>query len=346
RDNQCPSIRDTPQDSHQHPRGGGPGFSNLSSRQRSGSERGGVTNWSFESPTYQELKSEITEIPASKLIPEGGSSADSSAPGAQGSDCGALESVGEPVTFRKADTFAGRYGVWMKDPEPVPPHTHDSTWRINAVGTEVRQLFEYNDLDQFMKGYPSKVYVLPELVESTGGTIYRGSLYYQKRKSRVLLRYEMKTETIVAQKELSNAGFRGVFPYSWGGYTDIDFAVDEQGLWVIYSTNQAQGAIVISKLDPRTLEIERTWTTSIRKKSVANSFMICGTLYTLSSYSIQNAFINFAYNTNTNSSMVLKIPFENRYRYNSMTDYYPAEKKIFAWDNFNMVMYDIRLSKI
>ncbi|GCB69135.1 myocilin isoform X2 [Scyliorhinus torazame] len=338
---QCPDSQQTLQDSHQ---GGRQGVSSLSSRQKTQPDRG-VYNWSFENPGYQELKSEITEIPASRLIQRG----DADRPTTtlqQSSGCGMLEWVGEPVTFQKADNIVGKYGVWMKDPEPAPPHNKESIWRINTVGTDIRQLYEYRDLDQFMRGYPNKVYMLPEPIESTGSVIYRGSLYYQKRRSRTLLRYEMKTETILVRKDLPNAGYRGVYPYSWGGYTDIDLAVDELGLWVTYSTNQAQGAIVISKLDSNTLETEQTWTTAIRRRSVANSFMICGTLYTLNSYSNHNAIINFAYNTNTNSTKVLNIPFENRYRYNSMTDYNPAEKKILAWDNFNMVMYDIRLSKV
>ncbi|XP_078264182.1 myocilin [Rhinoraja longicauda] len=337
RDGHCPGHRDSARDSQQGARGGRQDFFNLSSRKRVPSGRE-ASNWNFESTGYQELKSEIiTEIPASKLAHQ----SESQRPG-----CGMLEWVGEPVTFQKADSIVGRYGVWMKDPEPVPPHSTEHIWRINTVGTDVRRLYEYQDLDQFMKGHTSKVYVLPEPVESTGATVYRGSLYYQKRKSRTLLRFEMKSETILVRKDLANAGYRGVFPYSWGGYTDIDFAVDELGLWVIYSTSQAYGAIVISKLDPNTLEVERTWATAIRKRAVANSFIICGVLYTINSYSNQNALINFAYNTNTNSSRALAIQFENRYRYNSMVDYNPAEKKILAWDNFNMVMYDIKLSKM
>ncbi|XP_078417711.1 myocilin [Cetorhinus maximus] len=336
---QCPTVPDTPQDSHQ----GKQGFSSTPSRQKTQPDRG-ASNWSFENPGYQELKSEITEIPAPRLKQRNDSGLSTTTP--QISGCGMLEWVGDPATFQKADNIAGKYGVWMKDPEPVTPHTRETIWRINAVGTDIRELYEYSDLDQFMRGYPNKVYLLQEPVESTGSVIYRGSLYYQKRRSRTLLRYEIKTGAILVRKDLPSAGFRGVYPYSWGGYTDIDFAVDELGLWVTYSTNQAHGAIVISKLDPNSLEIQQTWTTTIRRRSVANTFMICGILYTLNSYSNRNAIINFAYNTNTNSSKVLNIPFENRYQYNSMTDYNPAEKKILAWDNYNLVMYDIRLSKI
>ncbi|XP_053894066.1 myocilin isoform X2 [Malaclemys terrapin pileata] len=260
--------------------------------------------------------------------------------------CGELVWVGEPVTFRRAETIAGKYGVWMKDPEPVPPYTCETTWRVDAIGTDIRQVFEYDDADQFMKGYPSKVHVLPRSMESTGAIIYRGSLYFQRRKSRTVAKYNLKTETIPVQKDIPSAGYHGQFPYSWGGYTDIDLAVDEMGLWVTYSTDKAKGAIVLSKLDPETLEVEQTWETNIRKQAVANSFMICGTLYTISSYSAPDATVNFAYHTATSTSEPLSIRFENRYGYSSMVDYNPTERKLFAWDNFNMVTYDIRLSTI
>lgn len=37
-----------------------------------------------------------------------------------------------------------------------------------------------------------------------------------------------------------------------GGKSDIDLAVDENGLWVIYATEQNNGKIVISQLNPYT----------------------------------------------------------------------------------------------
>lgn len=254
--------------------------------------------------------------------------------------------IGEPVTFRTAETIAGKYGVWMKDPEPVPPYTRETIWRIDTVGTDVRQVFEYTNADQFKKGYPSKVHVLPRSVESTGAVVYQGFLYFQRHKSRILARYDLNTEVVTVQKELANAGYHGQFPYSWGGYTDIDLAVDEQGLWAIYSTESTKGAIVLSKLDSETLEIRQTWETNILKQSVANAFMICGSLYTISSYSSPETTVNFVYHPSTGSSAPLNIRLENRYRYISMVDYNPAERKLLAWDNFNMVAYDVKLSEM
>ncbi|NXJ26136.1 MYOC protein, partial [Dicrurus megarhynchus] len=297
--------------------------------------------WEPQPLAYQELQSERTEVPASRLLEETALGR----PGKEDSGCGQLVWVGEPVVFGRADSIAGKYGVWMKDPEPVPPFTRDNTWRVDTVGTEVRQLFQYEEAEQLARGYPAKVHILPRPLESTGAVIYRGGLFFQPRHSRSVARYDLRGETITAEREIPGAGYHGQYPYSWGGYTDIDLAVDETGLWVIYSTEKARGAIVLSKLDPETLEIRRTWDTNIRKRGVANSFLICGTLYTVSSYSAPNATINFAYDTATGTSRTLSIPFENRFRYLSMLDYNPAERQLFAWDSFNMVTYPVRLSR-
>ncbi|XP_043818785.1 myocilin [Dromiciops gliroides] len=296
-----------------------------------------VSKWGVHNLDYQELKSELTEVPASHIFKESSTNH---------SGCGELVWVGEPITLRKAETIAGKYGVWMRDPEPMFPYTRETTWRVDTVGTDVRQVLQYDQISQFTQGYPSKVHVLPIPMESTGAVVYRGALYYQKHTSRTVIKYELKTESVKAQKEIPNAGYHGQFPYSWGGYTDIDLAVDETGLWVIYSTEEAKGAIVLSKMNPDTLELDQTWETNIRKQSVANSFIICGTLYTVNSYSTADATINLAYDTSARSSKALTIPFKNRYKYSSMIDYNPAEKKIFSWDNFNMVEYDIRLSQM
>lgn len=293
--------------------------------------------YDFSNGAYQEMKAEVTEVPASHLIPEGNHSF---------TGCGELLSVGDPVLHRKADGITGKYGVWLQDPEPQGPlYTNKTVWRIDTVGKDVRQLFAYEDMKQFSRGFPMKVLVLPEPVESTGATMYRGSFYYQRKRSRTLIRYDLASESLASRIELPHAGFHGQYPYSWGGYTDIDLAVDEQGLWAIYSTSKAKGAIVISQLDLETLEVKKSWETNIRKNTVANAFMVCGHLYTVASYTAPNTTINYVFDTATGKGRAVTVPFKNKYRYNSMVDYNHIQRKLYAWDNFHMVTYDIRLGR-
>uniref|UniRef100_A0A8C6TNH2 Myocilin n=1 Tax=Neogobius melanostomus TaxID=47308 RepID=A0A8C6TNH2_9GOBI len=163
---------------------------------------------------YQEMKAEVTEVP--------------------------LVMVGKPLSRKKAESITGKYGVWLQDPDPQGTlYTNSTVWRIDAVSKDVRQLFAYKDMNQFSRGFPMKVLLLPEPVESTGATVYRGSLYYQRRQSRSIIRYDLTSESVVNQQDLPHASFHGQYSYSWGGYTDIDLAVDEQGLWAIYSTDKA-----------------------------------------------------------------------------------------------------------
>ncbi|KAM9848986.1 myocilin [Aulostomus maculatus] len=316
------------------PAGGSSPMSHLINRPNQQGDRSSlrVSDPTWQYPGFQELKAEVTEVPAP------GGSEDSTG-------CGVLVSVGEPVTHRKADNIAGKYGVWMQDPEAVSPYGSSMVWRIDTVGSDVRQMFGYEDMEQLSKGFPSKVLLLPEPVESTGAALYRGSLYYQRRRSRTLIRFDLASESVAARRDLPHAGFHGQFPYSWGGYTDIDLAVDEQGLWAVYSTSKAKGAIVISLLDPHSLQVKRSWETNIRKNSVANSFIICGRMYTVSSYTAPNTTVNYVYDTESSQGRAMALPFRNKYRYNSMIDYNPAQRKLLAWDNFHIVSYDLRLGR-
>ncbi|XP_030257710.1 myocilin-like [Sparus aurata] len=293
--------------------------------------------YDYGNGAYQEMKAEVTEVPASHLLPEGNHNF---------TGCGELQSVGDPVVHRKADSITGKYGVWLQDPEPqTPTYTNRTVWRIDTVGKDVRQLFAYEDMDQFAKGFPMKVLVLPEPVESTGATMYRGSLYYQRKRSRTLIRYDLASESLASRLDLPHAGYHGQHPYSWGGYTDIDLAADEQGLWAIYSTSKAKGAIVISQLDPESLKVMKSWETNVRKNTVANAFMVCGRLYTVASYTAANTTINYMFDTATGVGRAVAVPFKNKYRYNSMVDYNHAQRKLYSWDNFHMVTYDIRLGR-
>ena len=89
-----------------------------------------------------------------------------------------------------------------------------------------------------------------------------------------------------------SAGYGNQASYQWRGSTDIDFSVDENGLWVIYATEANNWNLVVSKLDPESLEIKDTWNAGWKKAWSGNAFMLCGTLYVLKKYNEKQVKIN------------------------------------------------------
>ena len=67
-------------------------------------------------------------------------------------------------------------------------------------------------------------------------------------------------------------------------------------------------------------------------RSMGNAFVACGVIYCIDDYSSRSTTINFAYDTKTGKQWKPNIQFTNQYVYNSMVDYNPREKVLYAWD--------------
>ncbi len=155
---------------------------------------------------------------------------------------------------------------------------------------------EYKSMEDFVVGVVSRTYSLPFKWEGTNHIVYNGSLYYNKYQSNIIVKYSFETGTVLAQRALEFAGFHNMYPYTWGGYSDIDVMADELGMWCVYATNQNAGNVVISQIDPDTLQVLKTWNTEYSKRNAGESFMICGTLYITNSH-LSGAKVYYAYST-------------------------------------------------
>ena len=78
-----------------------------------------------------------------------------------------------------------------------------------------------------------------------------------------------------------------------------------------------------------------------RMGSMGNAFVACGVIYCIDSFNPRSTTINFAYDTKTGKQWNPNIQFTNQYGYNSMVDYNPRERVLYAWDNKRQVTYPI-----
>ncbi|XP_026634987.1 noelin-2 isoform X1 [Chionomys nivalis] len=255
---------------------------------------------------------------------------------AQKLGCGKLTGVSNPITIR---AMGSRFGSWMTD--TMAPSADSRVWYMDGY-YKGRRVLEFRTLGDFIKGQNFIQHLLPQPWAGTGHVVYNGSLFYNKYQSNVVVKYHFRSRSVLVQRSLPGAGYNNTFPYSWGGFSDMDFMVDESGLWAVYTTNQNAGNIVVSRLDPHTLEVVRSWDTGYPKRSAGEAFMICGVLYVTNSH-LAGAKVYFAYFTNTSSYEYTDVPFHNQYSHISMLDYNPRERALYTWNNGHQVLYNVTL---
>uniref|UniRef100_A0A8C3AC31 Adhesion G protein-coupled receptor L2 n=1 Tax=Cyclopterus lumpus TaxID=8103 RepID=A0A8C3AC31_CYCLU len=253
---------------------------------------------------------------------------------------GTLKAVGEPSFLFEAEQQAG---AWCKDPLQAADKIYFMPWTPYRTDT----LIEYSSLDDFQNARQTITYKLPHRVDGTGFVVYDGAVFFNKERTRNIVKFDLRTRIKSGEAIINNANYHDTSPYKWGGKTDIDLAVDENGLWVIYATEQNNGMIVISQLNPYTLRFEATWDTTYDKRSASNAFMVCGVLYVVrSTYEdneseVSKSLIDYIYNTKQNRGEYVDIHFPNQYQYIAAVEYNPRDNQLYVWNNFYILRYNL-----
>lgn len=229
----------------------------------------------------------------------------------------------------------------------IDSYTPDKIWVMYGY-TNINEVSEYTSIKGLKFELVDKTYQLPFSCVGTGHVVYKKVLYCQKMFTNKIVKYSLKESRFLGERALDNVGVHDTFPYQSGKHSDLDFAVDEKGIWLIYATNSSRGNIVISKIKEDDLSFEDTWVTEIKKNTVGNAFIICGILYATDNYDKTPAYIKYGFDTNKGKGFTLDskvLPFVNTlsgdYARVYALDYSPSDQALYLWNNGRIEIYPV-----
>jgi hypothetical protein len=246
-----------------------------------------------------------------------------------------ITSVDYPDYITSSGTTQGQ---WFSD--PLETLGAGLIWWINDHSGS-STVYEYSSLSNFQSGTSSRTIGLPYSVDGTGSIAYDGYLYFNRAGTADMVKVDLSDGALITSQTLSGAGNQNDCHWEWGGYSDIDFELDEQGLWVVYGDESSGCNITVAKLDTD-LNVEATYTTTAGdRRGYGNAWMTDGILYVTASYSSASTTISYAYNTCDGTSWSPGVTFNNAYGYNAQITYNPAEQLLYSWDAGVQLQYTV-----
>lgn len=264
-----------------------------------------------------------------------------------------IKMVGKP--YFKRDSGHMR-GTWMRD--AAPPSDVSSRLQWNTYGSQGRLVYQFSSEGSMIKNSTDATYNLRNIpFEGTGHVVYRHALYYQKKGSWKIVRYDFRlaTTTTVNYVHHRDADYQGTEKL----YKDLpgamDFAVDETGLWLIYANHKDpagreemgyadwanDNVFFLAKLDPYTLDQMKVFKLKVPMNYRGNGFMVCGTLYIVRHSDRRRTSIAWTYDAYTEKESHPKIGFSNPYGKTAQLAYDPKTHKILGWDSGKLVLYPL-----
>ncbi|KAM9754022.1 uncharacterized protein ACNS7B_007156 isoform 7-T7 [Menidia menidia] len=220
----------------------------------------------------------------------------------------------------KAIKMQTTFGAWMLDAWPQ----EDGRFWV-AEHFSGRTLLEFRDISAFSSNTSIDV---PCFYQGCGHVVYEGSFYFHRGGTNRLVKFALNTR----EKKMLIMGHSRYHNLTYlfrNSKTYFKFAVDENGLWVIFSSNTSDD-IMVAKLNSNTFSVESVINTAYPTAKAGNAFIACGVIYFTDD---KDRRVTHAFNLKTESPVDASLDLRPGNGVLAMLSYNPKKRLLYMWDN-------------
>ncbi|XP_039989638.1 gliomedin-like isoform X2 [Xiphias gladius] len=225
----------------------------------------------------------------------------------------------------KAIKMKSTFGAWMSDASQLDNGRY---WLADHFSGRV--LVEYENISAFQSSgnKQTKTIDVKRFYQGCGHVVYKGSFYYHNAGTNKLIKFDLntgRTETLT----MANSRYNNLTYLFYNSKTYFKFAVDENGLWVIFASDTDDNTM-IAKLNPDTFSTESVINTAYPTTKAGNALIVCGVLYFTDD---KDRRVSYAFDLKKESPFDASFDLRPASGILAMLSYYPNRKLVYMWDN-------------
>uniref|UniRef100_A0A3Q1IKI6 Olfactomedin-like domain-containing protein n=1 Tax=Anabas testudineus TaxID=64144 RepID=A0A3Q1IKI6_ANATE len=234
----------------------------------------------------------------------------------------------------KVTKMQSTFGAWLTD---AAWPNQSRYWVADHFSGRV--LVEYRNHSAFQSRSSSTIDV-GKYYQGCGHVVYNKSFYFHKAGTNRLIKFDLNTgkanSLIMENSRYCNLNY--LFPNS---KTYFKFAVDENGLWVIFASDTGDQTMV-AKLNSTTFSVESVVNTLYPTTKAGNAFITCGVLYFTDD---SDRIVTYAFDLKKEVALNASFDLRPANGILAMLSYNPSKKLLYMWDNSSVKTCRVITSK-
>ncbi|XP_034735964.1 gliomedin-like isoform X11 [Etheostoma cragini] len=176
--------------------------------------------------------------------------------------------------------------------------------------------------------------------QGCGHVVYKRSFYFHNAGTNKLIKFDLNTSG-TKTLTMENSRYHQLTYLFPNSKTYFKFAVDENGLWVIFASNTDDNTMV-GKINPDPFYMELTMNTRYPTSKAGNAFIVCGVLYFTDD---KDSRVTYAFDLKRERPVDASFDLRPANGILAMLSYYPNKKLLYMWDSSSLKICKVELKQ-